>query len=208
MIFIFSYEREEMLTQVLSNLSDYEPIVIDDGSSFFIPNCIRYEHEGKQGFWKKWRDAFEMCKKSDDDFFMFMPDDFLNVDMDRILSLHEQLKDKPYVYNIINDGREWSWLPFKGVQINEHTMQIGFTDCGFFCNRKALEAIDFKIDPVDPRRWKNNPNLSSGVGQKLTKSFTLKGVKMYKPMKSLAYHGNHESKMNPEERKINPLISL
>jgi len=50
MIFIFSYEREEMLTQVLNTLSDYEPIVIDDGSSFFIPNCIRYDTKGSKGF--------------------------------------------------------------------------------------------------------------------------------------------------------------
>ena len=30
---------------------------------------------------------------------------------------------------------------------------------------------------------------------------------MYKPVKSLTYHGDHESKMHPEERKQNPLKS-
>jgi hypothetical protein len=30
---------------------------------------------------------------------------------------------------------------------------------------------------------------------------------MYTPKKSLAFHGDHESKMHPEERKKNPLIS-
>jgi hypothetical protein len=85
--------------------------------------------------------------------------------------------------------------------------RIGFVDCGFFCNREALERIDFSLGslPVD---WFKYENRSSGVGMLLSTGFSSTRVKMYKPKKSLAFHGDHESKMNPQERKETPLISL
>ena len=209
MTFIFNYEREDMFKSILSQLSHMKPVVLDDGSSYLIdyPNTIRFRNGGKEKFWEKWFVAFKMAEGSNDEFFLFTPNDFLDLDLDRIRTLHEQLKHEPYVYNIINDGRDSCWMPFKAIQKDANTVQVGFTDCGFFCNRQALERIGFKIDPVDPRRFKQRGDISSGVGQQLTLRFTRAGVKMYKPVKSLAYHGDHESLMNTEERKRNPLIS-
>lgn len=209
MIFIFNYEREEMLTQILNQLHREKPVVIDDGSSYFIdyPNVIRFAHGGKREFWKKWFIAFEMAKGSDDDFFLFMPNDFLNLDMKRIKQLHDQFKDSPYVYNIINDGRDSCWVPFKAIQHDENTVRVGFTDCGFFCNRSALESIKWTIAPIPLQRFVKRADISSGVGQQLTVKFTRARVPMYKPVKSLAFHGEHESTMHKEHRKDVKLIS-
>ena len=207
MIFIFSYNREQMLRQMLTDIKGEAFVVLDDGSDFDTENMVKFPHEGKAGFWKKWKHAFEMAEKSDDEIFIFMPDDFERLQMGDILMLHEQHKHEPYVYNIINDGRDSSWMPFTAVQTNEHTIQVGFTDCGFFCNREALKRLEFRIDPISPQRFKQKKNISSGVGQQLTNRFTRHGVKMFKPVRSLAYHGDHESMMHPEERKLNPLIS-
>jgi hypothetical protein len=207
MIFIFSYNREQMLRQVLTDIQGEAFVVLDDGSDFETDNMVKFPHEGKAGFWKKWKHAFEMAEKSDDELFILMPDDFERLQMGDILMLHEQHKHEPYVYNIINDGRDSSWMPFTAIQTNEHTIQVGFTDCGFFCNREALKRLEFRIDPISPQRFKQKKNISSGVGQQLTNRFTRHGVKMFKPVRSLAYHGDHESMMHPEERKLNPLIS-
>jgi len=60
-----------------------------------------------------------------------------------------------------------------------------------------------------PRDWFNHmENISSGVGMMLSKRMHAAGVKIYKPKKSLAYHGNHESKMHGEHRTNTPLKSL
>jgi len=196
-----------MLRQVLTDINGEAFLVLDDGSDFECENMVMFPHEGKAGFWKKWKYAFDLAQTLDDELFIFIPDDFTGLQLGDILMLHEQHKHEPYAYNIINDGRDSCWMPFKAVQTNEHTIQVGFVDCGFFCNREALKALEFRIDPIDANRFKLKKNISSGVGQQLTNRFTRRGVKMFKPVKSLAYHGDHESLMHPEERKLNPLIS-
>jgi hypothetical protein len=209
MVFIFNYEREEMFTQVLNHLKHLEPVVLDDGSSYLIdyPNVIRFRNGGKKEFWKKWFVAFELAKASDDDLFIFMPNDFMDLDLDLLHTLHEKYKRHPYLCNIINDGREWCWIQKPSEPVDQYTKKVYFTDCGFFCNRKALERINFTIDPIDPKRFVNRRDISSGVGQQLTMKFNRNGVKMLLPIKSLAKHGDHESVMHGDLRKENPLIS-
>lgn len=209
MTFIFNYEREDMFKEVLNHLKHLNPVVLDDGSSYFIDyhNVIRFRNGGKKEFWRKWFVAFELAKASDDDFFLFMPNDFQDLDLDLVMKLHDKYKKQPYLCNIINDGREWCWIQKPSEPIDQYVRKVYFTDCGFFCNRKALERIEFTIDPVNPKRFKDRRDISSGVGQQLTMKFNRGGVKMYLPYKSLAKHGDHESTMHQEERRNNPLIS-
>lgn len=197
---LFTYDRPTMLKQTLNHLESYgiTPVVYEDG--------VTHPFRGKQGFWKTWDEALKACEKCDDTFFMFMPEDFLDIDIDRIKEIHEQFKSRPYVYNIINDGRHECWSRFPRKQpVNGHE-EVGFCDGGFFCNREALSATKWQMKQPNPIRFKD-PSISSGIGQYLTFAFTNRRVKMYKPVESLAYHGNHESKMHKEERKKNPLIS-
>jgi hypothetical protein len=210
MIFIFSYNREQMLKKTLKPIKAMKPFILDDGSCFSMnyDRFLKLTHGGKQLFWRKWELAFDLAKASDDDFFLFMPDDFTDIKIGDILTIHEQLNHEPYVYNIINDGRDAQWTAFNPKQVDEYTIRIGFTDCGFFCNRKALDAIKWKIDPVNPLIFKRNPHMSSGVGQQLTSKFFYNDVAMYKPVRSLAYHGDHISQMHPLTRPLNPLISI
>ena len=58
-----------------------------------------------------------------------------------------------------------------------------------------------------PKSRFNIKDISSGVGQYLTFAFNKAKVKMFTPIKSLAYHGDHESLMHKEERIKKPLIS-
>ena len=210
MIFVFSYQREQMLKQVLKDLKGEVVTILDDGSDFTIkhPNVVKFKHGGKAKFWEKWFFAFKIAEGTDDDFFMFMPSDFLNIDLVKIKEIHSQYNHKPYVYNIINDGREMCWNNLRPLIKDRNTEQVFFTDCGFFCNRAALEAIEFKIKEVDKGRFIKRKDISSGVGQNLTYAFNRNGVKMYKPNESLAFHGDHESTMHLEHRKQLPLISI
>jgi len=208
MIFVFSYEREQMLKDLTAELKGENFLILDDGSSYPLKDdMIRFPHEGKAGFYKKWQFAFKTAEATKDDFFLFIPSDFQNVQLDEIKRIHETMKHQAYVYNVINDGRDWCWIQKDPEPYNENTYKVYFTDCGFFCNRKALESIDFKIRSVDPKRFKLSPNISSGVGQNLTMQFHTARVPIYMPKMSLAYHGDHQSVMHPEHRKKNQLIS-
>lgn len=201
-ITLFTYDRPEMFKETVRH-------IISSGHCLFktYEDGVDFEFRGKQGFWKTWDEALYEAEAYHETLYLFMPDDFQNIDLNKIKELHEDFKNEPYVYNIINDGRHEQWTRFLKKQPINGTEQVGFTDCGFFCNREALEAIGFYMDEV-PKSWfEQGENMSSGVGYQLTKRFNKAGVKMYKPVKSLAYHGDHESKMHPNERKKNPLIS-
>ncbi len=208
-IFIFNYEREDMLKSILKHLKGQDITILDDGSSYNIkhPNVIKFKNGGKQEFWRKWFVAFELAKATPNDLFIFMPNDHLDLDIEKIQLMHKKYKRDPYICNIVNDGREWCWIQKPAEPVDQHVKKVYFTDCGFFCNREALESIQFTIDPIDSKRFKVRNDISSGVGQQLSRKFARAGVKMYMPHKSLAFHGDHESVMHGEERKRNPLIS-
>jgi len=50
--------------------------------------------------------------------------------------------------------------------------------------------------------------MSSGVGRQLSIRLRDLKIPIFTPIKSFAYHGDHESLMNPEVRKIHKIISL
>lgn len=205
--YIFTYDREQMLRATVSHLNTFgiEPIIYDDGSDYEcdLPNYNRHKHRGKRLYWKTWDDVLLDAKKNKADLYIFMPEDFQDIDIERIKTIHDSIR-KPYVFNIINDGRKEQWVRFKPQEL-EDRYRVGFTDCGFFCDREALDTIGWYADPIN-NYWFEKYG-SSGVGHQLTKRFFYRNIPCYIPKKSLAYHGDHESKMHPEERKKNKLIS-
>lgn len=203
--FIFTYDRQEMLTELVALLSSYgiEPIILDDGSTYDhdFKNYFRHEHRGKQGFWKTWKEALAMCKDSEAELFVFLTDDMQDLDFTRIIEKHKEKRGGKYAYNILNVGFDKMWFPIVPIPLGDE-VRVGFVDCGFFCNKEALEAINY--DFQERLDWSYN---SSGVGYALSKAFLDSPVFCYIPIKSMAFHGDHESKMHPEERIKNPLIS-
>ena len=88
-----------MLKRVIADCP-IKPYVIDDGSDF---DCIpfvgdsyfhRLKHKGKNQYYLNWQYAFDICKQSNEDFFLFIPDDFLNINYSVIERLHSQLNGK------------------------------------------------------------------------------------------------------------------
>ena len=205
-----TYDREHDLKRVVShmNKNGLDPIIYDDGSTYKtkLPNYHRHEHRGKKGFIHTWEDMLKVCRNNNADLYIFMPDDFHDLDLERLYDYHNQFKTYAYACNIINDGRTKIWTNLSCLDMGDY-YRLGFVDCGFFCNREALERIDFTLGSL-PKGWHNKANRSSGVGMLLSTGFHSTRVKMYKPKKSLAFHGDHESKMHKQERINKPLISL
>lgn len=196
-VIIFSSPaRKKMLDNLLNELNVYEVHVIDSPDTF-----------GKENFWMRMDEAVNTCLSSSYDFFMIMPDDVSNIDLERIK--HFSNTSSRFVVNLTNDGRLKCWggnpKRFKDITVNGHKyIHVDFCDCGFITNRNTLKNV--KIYPVN-KSWFDRPNKSSGVGHQLTKTFRRLLVPMYVPEKSLVYHGDHDSVMHYEERKRLPLIS-
>lgn len=202
LIFIFSYNRKEMLESLISELStkNCEVMVIDDGSDFVIkhPNKIVFPHQGKLFHWKRWNAAFQLARESEYKYFGFLPDDFANVNLDFLFPTNL------CVLNVLNDGRLQNWNKIQPIDFGDF-YKVGFTDCGFFCQRESIERIGFYV--CKTLMQNKREFASSGVGLQLTNRFNKERIPIFTPKKSLAFHGNHESKMHPELRKIEPLIS-
>jgi len=201
-----------MLARLCKELEGEKIAILDDGSDydpkdFLKHDYYRFPHGGKMGFWKIWDYALEICEESDDDWFLFLADDFYKIDLDKIRQTVKGLSK--YCFNIANIGADRGWVPLHWIkrELNKTPCyKVGFVDGFFCCDRKALDAIGWGMEPVSPLRFVN-PNISSGVGQQLSKRFFRAGVPVYMPEKSMAFHGDHPSLMHPEERKKNKLIA-
>lgn len=209
---VFTYNRPKMLKQVVDHLRAHEMDfhVIDDGSDVDPTDIIveaeritRFKHGGKQKFWMKFHKAFEICKASEHNDFVFMPDDHLDLDVDALKEIAEDWNDVEYCVNIVNDGRSECWgfhrMGLKDQKFRDQFLtEVGFCDCGFLTNRLSLTKIN--IDHV-AKDWFDVPHKSSGVGAQLTEKFRREGIVMLKPQKSFAFTGDHDSVMHPEHRK-------
>ena len=194
MIFITSFDRPHMLLRLLKELQGEQVVVVDDGSSYNPDKHLKYcdyyrvSHKGREGFWVNWNFMLQIAQESNDNEFIFLQDDLHSVDLDR---LREDYTDG--CLNVLEVGPDRGWTP------------KGYVDCQFICDRYVLNALEWKLDPIPIQRF-NNPYLSSGVGQQLSFRLWMKGIPMYLNG-NYAQHGDHESKMNPEERKRNPLVT-
>lgn len=189
--------------------------VIDDGSQYdptpYLDYCEYYRsaHRGKRGFWMGWRDALELCKKSGDDWFLFLQDDVTRIQTEEIKKICRSITG-PYAFNIMRIGsdRGWTRVRWKSVTLaGTPCLEVSYVDCIFAANRQCLEKLDFTMHPIDLVRFAN-PYISSGVGQQLSRRMEKLNIPMYMPKKSLAYHGDHPSMMHPIERQRNPLVSV
>jgi len=203
-----------MLVNTLDQLGTTSVQVYDDGSEWSINQhkigFNRTAHTGKKGFWKKWFISKELALGTDHDWFLFIPDDLIKINLKKIENLTKQGWDDRYLaINIINGGAIYRW----GVDlVGQPPIELDgnrFTECcyvdgAFLTNRKTLQAIE--INPV-PESWFDSENKSSGVGHQMTMQLRKLRAPMLIPEKSLAYHGDHLSEMHPKERLLNPLIS-
>lgn len=194
MILITSYERPKMLLNLLKELEGESVSVIDDGSKYnpsaHLNYCdyYRVSHKGKEGFYVNWNLMLDIAKESNDNEFIFLQDDLHNVELDRLRKDY-----KGGCLNVLDVGVDRGWTP------------VGYVDCIFMCDRSVLEALEWKLEPITIQRF-NRPNISSGVGEQLSRRLWFKGIPMYLNG-NYAQHGNHESKMHKEERLKSPLCT-
>lgn len=195
---VFTHNRPDMLKRTLEEVKD--AIVLGSHPAW----------DGKRMFWAKWQEAIRICLESKEDWFLFLPDDYTDINLKLLEKLTTQDWDHLLVaINVANCGRTECWgrhrtkqPPFKieGVEFNE----VGFVDCSYLTNRTTLQYL--KIEEM-PSEWWDRPDKSSGVGFQNTMQFRRLGVPMMMPTPTLAKHGDHTSVMHGEHRLTTPLIA-
>jgi hypothetical protein len=160
-IFIFSFNREEMLKKVVESVKDYNYFIIDDGSTFDWrwddARFWKLTHQGKEQWHLNWDLVFRNIKSQfmTDELFVFTPDDFLDLNIAKIFELHEKYKDKPYVYNIVRDHRDYCWNHKPVIDIDSETQQIGFVVSS--ATVKYWKCWNLKLTPLTPRDFATSP---------------------------------------------------
>lgn len=209
-IFIFTFNRPEMLANSIRELAEFGNVtVIDDGSTITPTHNPTYSfpNGGKKEFWHRYNFAFNLTKKSDADYFLFVPDDFSLYDLERIKrQVHSFRRNNKWVLNVMRDKRDECWVRGAPVYINEEIRCVKFCDCGFLTTKKVMRLLEHKILPVPPE-WHERAT-SSGVGAQLSNRMKKLRIPIFQPLKSYVHHGEHDSVMHYLERKKYPLNSL
>ena len=195
---VFTHNRPDMLARTLDEVKD--AVVLGSHPAW----------DGKRMFYAKWQEAVRRCLASKSNWFLFLPDDYTNINLKVINKLTQQGWDNAFLaFNVANCGRTECWGRHKTNQpdivVDNITFkEVGFVDCSYLTNRTTLQYL--KIEEMPPEWW-DRPDKSSGVGFQNTNQFRRIGVKMMMPTPTLAKHGAHESVMHGSHRLTTPLIA-
>ena len=217
-----------MLKRLLSDIEregagyEIECLVVDDKSRNLaaVQRACKYPwvelnaqkvHHGKKNFWEIINLCFSEAQKRKWDYWFHMPDDnrLVNGFFDKAIRTFQTLPHRSILNPIItqNPPKYGSWTGKQRRRHGEDAWSIGWNDCCWVADRVMGEMLNWRIDPVHRNRWMFNSRLGSGVGKQITIRLDFEGVKMFQVRQTLMHHGDHASRMNPAERKANPLVT-
>lgn len=225
LILITTYKREHMFCDLLRSINKekgkykIKVIAVNDGSNYnlnFIPayDFIYFknpENFGKKGYWKTINFLYKKASLEKYKYVIQLPDDVLLCpDFFSKVSAHfESIRSrKKSALNILLDENragtsQWTNKPIKSFK-NEWS--TGWIDMCFI-SENILHSLDFYIHPIDSKRWDRNKLLGSGVGAQISKRIVDLKLELFQTKINYVFHGNHNSVMNYDARKIYPLIA-
>lgn len=207
-----TYQRNEMLDKLLERIPSGVDVMIWDDDPKNTKHWGYQYHRfnfnfGKHFLWKKMQMIFEWNIKSDYDYFVFTGDDLLPEHgwIDELKRIWLGIDDMNKIsLSFLTDKRteRANWTCVEPIKQGE-VILTHWNDLCFFCEKRFINTV--QVIPVNPDRWFKNPLASSGVGSMISWQMRSMGLNQYHTAKSLVKHLGSESKMNPDERKINPL---
>ena len=230
-VVILTFERPDVLLTLLQDIDanrgehEVSVSVYDDASRkdyakvrmFLDERGWEYtrarSNHGKRGFWRWVSRIYREQKTRPERIFVLLPDDMRLCDrfFDRALNTWDRIRDPTKVaLNLLRDNSrdgQSCWTHQKPIDCGP-VFDIGWVDGAILCNRRYFKALDWQLEPVDPQRWRIAPRSSSGVGQQISLRLHEQGLGMYGVKRSLTAHLSGGSKMNPIERRKNPLLAI
>lgn len=224
-VIITTFNRPQMLINLLDNIEsekkDHKVLVVvfdDNGrqkadlTGFNVKKIEMYPNMGKKKYYMVINATFSYIKNIKSKYYIYLPDDIKLVDdfFNETKRIYESIEDKNKIcLSILTDGRvnKTNWTDFKSLDLGEY-YQTQWNDLCFIAEKKFFNELNHKLDEIPNSRWISNPNNSSGVGRQISLKLNNKGLKMYHTKTSMVSHGDHESKMNKEERNNVRLITI
>ena len=224
-IIITTYNREKMLKSLLDDIfkdNKYRVLVtiFDDSSdkpydlSGYDVKYIRYvKNNGLKKLWRIIGDTFKYCQKIESTYHMYLQDDLRLKDnfFDECVRLFNKIPDDKKVtlgtLMVESQRNQKKWTNILPVEYDGY-YKTQWCELVFMCKYKFFEVLDFKMNPIPLKRWKHNPNISSGVGQQISLRTLESGYNMYHVIDSLCTHGTHESQLFGDYRKQEKLIAI
>lgn len=224
-VVITTHNRQYMLKNLLDDIfknKNYKIyVVIFDDASNDVYNLEGYDvkyikyvkNNGLKKLWKIIDDTFKFCKKINANYYVYLQDDLRLKEnfFEESVRIFEKITDDSKIslgtLMIDSQRNQPKWTGVHPIEFDEY-YRTQWCELVFICKYSFFEALEFKMVPIDPSRWNKNPNLSSGVGEQISKRLHNLNLNMYHVINNLTIHGDHESKLLTELRKIEKLIAI
>jgi len=212
---IITYNRPEKCLQLAKKLTGCDLSIYDDGSTEDYSKVedhiaervgseiLYYDHGGKEFFWALWN---AVIRNSKGEYNIYLPDDVTvsSTFVEDAVSEFNRIKKidrRAVTLNLLLDKRREGkscWTRFDPYQTDGlwHTQWVD----GCFVADSTFKKVFGYLEPPPPVRFVD-PNMSSGVGEQMSKRLNNAGLNMYQVLETMVSHGDHESKMHPELRK-------
>lgn len=173
------------------------------------------QNHGKKEAWKMMNAIFrEIRDKGALGGNVFFLDDDMRLCRDFFRRAFEawasiQSPKKGTLHLLVDDSRQGRscWTGVEPAEYNDLVNKTQWVDGAFLCDREFFVALNWRVDPIDSRRWEN-PKVSTGVGEQISHRLHRRRIGMYEVKRSLVVHADVESRYNPNERKTNPLRTV
>jgi len=223
-VVITTHNRQEMLKMLLDDIfknKNYKiyVVVFDDASNDIYDlgdydvKYIKYiKNNGLKKLWKVIDDTFKFCGKINADYYVYLQDDLRLKEnfFEESVRIFENIPDDTKIslgtLMIDSQRNQPKWTGVYPIEYDEY-YKTQWCELVFICKYSFFKSLEFKMLPINPSRWDKNPNLSSGVGEQISKRLYNLDLNMYHVINNLTIHGDHESKLLPELRKTEKLIA-
>jgi glycosyltransferase involved in cell wall biosynthesis len=211
-ILVTTCDRPAFLERIIRDLQQEGDVY--DLSFFIVDDGVL--RNGKKNYWKTTNELWKQARSKEFDYYIQLPDDVELQDqfISKAINSWNAIEDaKKICLNLFLDGvrlGKTCWTNFwpQVYVFNEKIyLRTQWVDMFYICEKKFFEQLSWSIHAVDPRRWINNPELSSGVGQQISIRLHTKGWHLYQVKQSMAEHISVHSIMNPGIRKKEPMRS-
>jgi glycosyltransferase involved in cell wall biosynthesis len=212
-VIIPTYNRPDCLANLLSDLIrekdygiDLDVRMYDDASTksyqLVRETAQRHDwhfrrakhHHGKMFYWQLIDQAFRDLKPGiEPKKLLFVHDDFRLCDhfFEKATRAWGSIKDpeKAALTVFVDEARRHKrcWTGFDPVTVGD-VKKIQWVDGAFVAEKKFFDMLNYRVPPVKASRWKENPQLSSGVGRNISVKLSTAGCSLFRTEENLAYH--------------------
>ena len=211
-VIIPTYKRSAMCKRtvdaVLAECPDADVHVYMDGATSYTWKRGNMhslaKKPGREYYYQVWNRILADAKCAEWDHVLALPDDFTATPnaITRCAEIYERGECDVLVPVVDKRGRGPCWVPVDPVKKGD-LWQTGWLDGCFYADRRMLEALDWRVPDFPPEHFQTNQ--SSGVGKYMSLDLHAMGLTISQVEHTLYTHGDHESRMHKEHRRVTPL---